>query len=198
MSTRNRVAAATLIAACTVPLAAPPATAAPEPRRGPVGVELVAVSGSGCDKDSTSVIVDPTGGGLTALYRDFTARTPHSPAIVACTLVLRLTAAEGHRVGLRRVAYSGEATLRPGATAQFKSKYFWQGDSRTLELPGWRGEGPYDGSWQAAHTLDDFWGSRCGGLDQLIITQNIRASGPGGNRIDVGYGALWDLVTQPC
>ncbi|GAA2514608.1 DUF4360 domain-containing protein [Pilimelia columellifera] len=195
--TTKLLAAATAGAGLWVAALPAPSFAEEKPKAEPQ-IEVVGVSGSGCKKDTTQVVVDPNGGWVTAIYDTFTANTPPKPALKACTLVLRVTTASGYRIGMRQAAFSGDAMLRPGGSAEFKAKYFWQGGSHTEERVGWQHDGSYEGSWSATHELKDFWGSRCEGQDQLIITQSLKAQGSGHNSVGMNYGTFWNFVTEAC
>ncbi|HEX5741023.1 MAG TPA: DUF4360 domain-containing protein [Pilimelia sp.] len=197
MNKSFRIAAAGLAALCAGTLVAAPAPAAPARAINPE-IEVLGVSGSGCTKDSTSVVTDPDGNFVTAIYDGFSARTPATPALKACTVNLKLTVPQGHRVGLRRAAYAGEAVVRSTGKVEFKAKYFFQGSSKTEVKPGWTQDGSYDGSWGTEHVLDNFWGPRCGGQEQLIITQNLKSSGAGTNLINLNYATMWDFAVERC
>ncbi|GGJ80763.1 hypothetical protein GCM10010123_08360 [Pilimelia anulata] len=198
----SRLLAGALVAACVGAGVAVPAAAARS--AGPPQLELAGLSGAGCPNDGTThVEINPAGSGFTILYGAFEVRTPTTPAVKACTVTFKVKLDPGYRLGVRKVDYRGEAVLVARGSAEFKAKYFWQGVSRTEELPGWKRTGPYDSSWQATHTLTEFWGSRCGGTDQLVITQNLKATGTGTNVVnmetaDSRYSTIWELDTKPC
>ncbi|GAA2514604.1 DUF4360 domain-containing protein [Pilimelia columellifera] len=199
-----RYAAAALLALTAASAPGSPASAHP-PSKTPPQLELAGVSGAGCPAGTATVLINPEGSGFTALYDAFEARTTAqaNPAVKACTLTFKVKLDPGYRLGVRKVDYRGEAALTSRGKAEFKAKYFWQGVARTQELPGWSKAGVHNGSWQATHTLTEFWGSRCGGNDQLIITQNLKVSGSGTNVLnmetaDSQYSTVWELETQPC
>ncbi|GAA2514603.1 DUF4360 domain-containing protein [Pilimelia columellifera] len=169
----------------------------------PPQIEVVQYGGSGCPADTATIVPNLDGTGFTALYDAFEARTPANPSLKACTLVLNIKVPPGLKVGVRRVVYRGEAVLTRAGRSEFKAKYFYQGNSKTLEHPGWSRNGAYEGSWEAVHDIRESYFSWCGKDSRLNITQNLKTTGSGTNVMnmetaDSSYSTKWDFDLQPC
>ncbi|HEX5741022.1 MAG TPA: DUF4360 domain-containing protein [Pilimelia sp.] len=204
----NRLLGGALAAAGIAASVAVPAHAAPPANAAPPRLVLAGYGGSGCPvsaPDDTNVIINPEGTGFTATYGRFEARGNggEAPVQKACSLNFKVTLSPGQQLGVRRVQYLGEAVLNRTGRATFAAKYFWQGASRTEALPGWSHRGEFSDSWQANHRLTEFWGSRCGGQDQFVVTQNLAVHGSDKNMVtvdtaDADYSTIWELETRPC
>ncbi|GGJ80760.1 hypothetical protein GCM10010123_08350 [Pilimelia anulata] len=201
MTSSRTIPAGALVGALFAAGLGVPAAAGPRPT--PPQIEVVSYGGSGCPADTATIVPNLDGTGFTALYDAFEARTPQTPTLRNCTLVLNIKVPAGLKVGIRKVTYRGESVLRTGARAEFKAKYFYQGNSRTLEHPGWADRGPYDGSWDAEHRIKEKYFTLCGVETRLNVTQNLKVSGSGSNVVnletaDSSYSSKWDFDIEEC
>ncbi|HWS36722.1 MAG TPA: DUF4360 domain-containing protein [Actinoplanes sp.] len=130
--TRGWVVLALLVSSL---LAATPAQAiiviVDPPPTGEMSIELVAMAGSGCAPGTADVAISPDNSAFTAIYSAYLAQAgPNIPVTENrknCQLNVLVHAPAGFTFAIAKVDYRGYGYLRPGASAQQRANYYFQG-----------------------------------------------------------------------
>lgn len=183
------------IALALLPGAALAETPAGAPTDEKVTAHLAAVNGSGCPKDSVTVVPYPNNTGIVVSYSSFyVQRGGESQSYQGyqnCNLDIKIHVPSGFTFAISKAMYSGYAYVVNGATAKLVSRYNFQGQGPTISTHVINSSTPYDDNWTI---VDEFsfpnlvW-SPCG--QDVILTDafELRAQpyGPSKNPADVSF-----------
>jgi len=162
----------------TAPLVSGPADAPPS---GNITVQVVSVMGSGCPAGTVAVAPSPDNTAFTITYSRFTAQTGGGAAATDrrknCQLGLQLRIPSGFTYAVASADYRGYASLQPGATAEERANYYFQGDSQN-QYVSHRLAGPWDDNWQATDAADvaALVFAPCGVTRNLNVNQELRVN----------------------
>ncbi|MBB5937972.1 hypothetical protein FHS42_005056 [Streptomyces zagrosensis] len=144
-------------------------------------IEVATVNGSGCPKGTAEVAVSPDNTAFTVTYSRYLARVggQSDPTDYRknCQLSLIVYVPSGFTYAVASADYRGYASLQPGATAQQKASYYFQGspDTASMTHPF---KGPKEDNWQATDKTD--WGQMvwapCGVRRNFNVNTELRVN----------------------
>ncbi|MEU4620848.1 DUF4360 domain-containing protein [Actinoplanes sp. NPDC023801] len=101
------------------------------PPAGEMSIELVAMAGSGCAPGTADVAISPDNSAFTAIYSAYLAQAGTGVPVTEnrknCQLNVLVHAPAGFTFAIAKVDYRGYGYLRPGAVAQQRANYYFQG-----------------------------------------------------------------------
>ncbi len=170
-----------------VTLTAAPASASPAIPDG-VSIEVVLVHGSGCLKETSSVVISEDRTAFTVNYSKYLVYTGgEAPPIASrnnCLIMLGVHAPADYTYGIRGADHSGFAGLQDGASGQVRTSYFFQG-MQTDHVSSHQLKGPYLGHWvltdRFPHPMVNY--KPCGEERYLALNTELRVN-PGSSDSD--------------
>ncbi|GAA2483245.1 DUF4360 domain-containing protein [Streptomyces gobitricini] len=171
-------ATAALAATALTPTPASAGIVAPPDK---IVIEIATVNGSGCPQGTAAVAVAPDNTAFTVTYSDYLAQVGVGAKPTDfrknCQLNLIVHVPGGFTYAVASADYRGYAKLEPGATAEQKASYYFQGSPDTARTSH-PYRGPYDNNWQATDQTD--WGqlvwAPCGAKRNFNINTELRVS----------------------
>ncbi|SFF35932.1 protein of unknown function [Actinoplanes philippinensis] len=197
-----------LLASLAATAVVPSSSLASAPPPGKVTVTVVSANGSGCPAGTTGVSASARGASFKVTYRAFTASAGGGASALDfrknCQLALSVSARKGWTWAISRIASTGSATLRSGASATQVTSFYWAGDSRTGRVSQ-AFTGPLSGPWQRVKKVAtrDLIYQPCGQRRNLNVNIELRVrSGAAGGRnvltLDSTSGSTFSLVWRRC
>jgi hypothetical protein len=180
LSMLNVLAAGSVMMSLLVPIPAEPTTTTPPSEK--ITIDVVTVNGSGCPKDTATVIPSDDNTAFSVFY-DGHYMAQAGPGISAtesrknCQLSLRVKVPGGFTYAIAQADYRGYAHLEQGASALEKSNFYFQGTSPTAQVTH-PINGPLDDNWQATDQADlaaIVW-HPCGAKRNLNINTEVRVT----------------------
>jgi hypothetical protein len=160
-----------------------------------IKVSLKAINGSGCPKDSVTVVPYPDNTGIVLSYASFYVQRGGTSTATQgyqnCNLDIRMDVPSGFTFAVSRAVYQGYAYILPGATARLIAKYNFQGQAPITRNHLITSKTPYDDNWTVIDEADfaNLSWSPCG--QDVILTDSfeLRAQpyGPSKNPADVSF-----------
>lgn len=180
MPARTSSALLGLVLATTAAVVPARDTPAPPPP-GPVTIEIVALTGSGCPQGSVSYWLGQDGASLEAYFGWLFVQVGTTASPIdgrrSCALTLAVHTPPLFTYHLTRADLTGTAELAEGASSSVRLAYGFQGDARTA-FPAHTFSGPINTDWmvedQPEVTTPEV--APCGPVRNLIITLDVRAT----------------------
>lgn len=162
-----------------------------------IKVSLQAINGSGCPKDTVTVVSYPDNTGIVLSYSNFYVQrggtSTTSQGYQNCNLDIRMDVPSGFTFAVSRAVYQGYAYVLPGATARLIAKYNFQGQppitrNHVISQPK---KEAYDDNWTVVDEADfaNLSWSPCG--QDVILTDSFELRtqpyGPSKNPADVSF-----------
>ena len=147
------------------------------PPPGPVGVEVLSVSGTGCQPGTTSIAMSGDNTAFTVTYSDFVVQAKGAEAKKSCTITLKLTHPEGFTYGIAATDYRGFAHLTDGAKGVERNTYRFPGfpTQHSTHTYG----GPISDNWQATDVPGAVQHGPCKDRKPLTIEAELKVTGKG-------------------
>lgn len=181
------------VAALAVPAparAAPPGGSAPSdssapsggpaaPPAGRITIDTVAVSGSGCRRDTVAVAVAPDATAFTVTFSDYLAQAgagaKRAESRRHCDIVVRLNAPAGIGYAVAQADHRGFVHLEAGASATHTARYVPPGRSRARASQR-TFTGPFSDFWQVTDQVRtrDLVYTGCRRAPRLTIQTSLR------------------------
>lgn len=143
--------------------------------------DVVSVVGSGCPAGTSTITVSPDNTSATVTFDRYMALIGVGAKATdfrkTCQIALQMHAPAGFTYAVLQADYRGYASLAPGANAQFKTSYSFQGTAPTaVNSHGWNG--PMDEGWASSDVSDVTslnW-APCGENRYLNINTELRVN----------------------
>ncbi|MFS8103139.1 DUF4360 domain-containing protein [Lentzea alba] len=158
------LAAMALVAAAVVP-------------PGPVTVEVLKVSGTGCPAGTTTVAMSGDNQAFTVTYSDFLVQAKGSEAKKSCTIELKLNHAAGYTYGIAATDYRGFAHLTDGARGTERNTYRFPGFPTQHSTHTYNA--PMSDNWHATDVPDKVQHGPCKDKKPLTIEAELKVNGKG-------------------
>jgi Domain of unknown function (DUF4360) len=168
-------------------------------------------TGSGCAKSAVDVRTAPDNSQIRVNIRDFFAQQGPGTAPTDIRRTCQITAQlfdipPGYRYTVVAASYHGYAVLAAGATARFRSNYYFITDPAPA-MADHAMSGPFQDKWDAADAMITGT-SACGDMPKLILNQDVRVSSGSSSRTftnwigydtdDTTFDATYDISWQQC
>ncbi|WP_433796937.1 DUF4360 domain-containing protein [Actinoplanes sp. CA-252034] len=204
----HAVATGTALLVSLTATAAVPSSAASAPPPGKVTVAIVSANRSGCPAGTADVTAPAKGTSFKVTYRAFTASAGAGASPLDfrknCQIALAVSGRKGWTWAISRIANSGSATLRSGASGTQVTSFYWAGDSRTGRVAQ-SFTGPVTGPWQRSRKIAEKARiyQPCGQRRHLNVNLELRvrsgsASGRSVLTLDSTTGSTFGLVWKKC
>jgi hypothetical protein len=163
---------AVLLATVVAPV---PAPAAPPP--GPITIDKLAVSGTGCQPNTVAVAISDDKEAFTVTYSAYAASAGGGSAQPkeqsrGCSITVGLNIPPGVTYGVAKVDYRGFAELYQGSTAELAGRYHFTGGGK----PTWTTHafgGPQDTLWTVSDNVTSTKFGKCGKDRKLDIDTQL-------------------------
>jgi hypothetical protein len=190
LATRAGVALALLMSSLVMASPAAAGSLLTDPPDDRIAIELVAMAGSGCAPGTADVAVSPDNTAFTAIYSAYLAQSGPGVPVTEnrknCQLNVLVHVPFGFTFAIAKVDYRGYGFLQPGAVAQQRANYYFQGMSQSSYVNHPIGA-PLDDNWIATDNVpiaaQVF--RPCGELRNLNINTELRVAR--GTSTDVSY-----------
>ena len=147
------------------------------PPPGPVTIEVVSVSGSGCRPDTTVVAMSADNTAFTVTYSDFLVQAKGVEAKKSCTIALKLNHTAGYTYGIASTDYRGFAHLTDGARGVERNTYRFPGFPTQHSTHTYAG--PMSDNWQVTDVPDKVQHGPCKDRKPLTIEAELKVTGKG-------------------
>lgn len=147
------------------------------PPPGPVTVEVVSTTGSGCPAGTTTVAMSPDNQAFTVTYSDFLVQAKGVEAKKSCTIALRLNHTAGYTYGIAATDYRGFAHLVDGARGVERNSYRFPGFPTRHSTHTY--QAPMSDNWQVTDTPDGVAHGPCKDRKPLTIEAELKVTGKG-------------------
>ncbi|NKE56690.1 DUF4360 domain-containing protein [Lentzea sp. PSKA42] len=147
------------------------------PPPGPVTIDVVSVSGTGCPKGTTTVAMSQDNEAFTVTYSDFLVQAKGSEAKKSCTIALRLNHAAGYTYGIAATDFRGFAHLTEGAKGVVRNDYRFPGFPTRHSMHTY--QGPMSDNWHVTDTPGGVAHGPCKDRKPLTIEAELKVNGKG-------------------
>ncbi|MFC0431845.1 DUF4360 domain-containing protein [Kutzneria buriramensis] len=144
---------------------------------GPVTIDLVSATGTGCQSGTTAVSISPDKQAFTVTYSDFTVQGHGQTAHKDCTLTVQVNPPAGFTYGIDETDFRGFAHLDAGARGVVTSTYHFTGLPTRHATQTFAG--PVDDDWQFTDMPDagSVVHGPCKEHKPLTITADLKLDG---------------------
>jgi hypothetical protein len=147
------------------------------PPPGPVTVEVVSVSGTGCRANTTTVAMSQDNEAFTVTYSDFLVQGNGSEAKKSCTIALRINHAPGYTYGIAATDFRGFAHLTDGAKGTARNSYHFPGFPTRHSRHTY--QAPMSDNWHVTDRPDGVAHGPCKDRKPLTIEAELKVNGKG-------------------
>ena len=151
------------------------ATLVPPP--GPVTIDVVSVSGTGCPAGTVSVGMSQDNEAFTVTYSDFLVQGNGGEAKKSCTIALRLNHAAGYTYGIAATDYRGFAHLADKTKGVVRNDYHFPGFPTRHSMHTY--QAPMSDNWHVTDTPDGVAHGPCKERKPLTIEAELKVTGKG-------------------
>ena len=146
-----------------------------------VTIDVLSVSGSGCQPATTAVSISPDRQAFTVTYSAFTVQGHGQAAHEDCTLTVQLNPPAGYTYGIDETDYRGFAHLDAGARGVETATYRFTGLPTRHSTQTFAG--PTDDDWQVTDQPDagSVVHGPCNNPKPLTITADLKLDGQSAN-----------------
>jgi hypothetical protein len=143
----------------------------------PVTIDVLTVSGSGCQPATTAVAISPDNQAFTVTYSDFAVQGHGQAAHKDCTLTVQLNPPAGYTYGIDETDDRGFAHLDAGARGVETATYRFTGLPTRHSTQTF--SGPKDDDWQVTDQPDagSVVHGPCNDRKPLTITEDLKLDG---------------------
>lgn len=147
------------------------------PPPGPVTIDVVSVSGSGCPAGTTAVAMSQDNQAFTVTYSDFLVQGNGNEAKRSCTIALRLNHAAGYTYGIAATDYRGFAHLTDGTRGVVRNSYRFPGFPTRHSTHTY--QAPMSDNWQVTDTPNGARHGPCKDRKPLTVEAELKVTGKG-------------------
>jgi hypothetical protein len=147
------------------------------PPPGPVTINVVSVSGTGCPAGTVTVGMSQDDEAFTVTYSDFLVQGNGNEAKKSCTIALRINHPAGYTYGIAATDFRGFANLTDKVRGVARNSYHFPGFPTRNTMHTF--QGPMSDNWQVTDTPDGVAHGPCKERKPLTVEAELKVTGKG-------------------